>query len=97
MKILNKTKNELKIELSGEGHTFCNIIQKTLLKDEKVDLAGYDISHPLTSDPVIYLRTQKRVKPEIVLLNTVKKIHNDSEEFRVAFNKALKEWQRHQN
>lgn len=93
VKILNKTGKELKIEVRGEGHTFCNVIQKALLKDERVDLAGYRVPHPLTSSPVIYVRTKTRSKPETLLREAVVEVQKDTEAFRVAFNKALKEWQ----
>lgn len=93
VKILKKTRNELKIEIDGEDHTFCNVVQKALLKNEKVDLAGYDISHPLTANPVVYLRTKTQSKPEIVLRDAVREVQKDAEAFRVAFDEALKEWQ----
>ena len=93
IKILKKTKNELKIEIDGEGHTFCNVVQKVLLKNKKVDLAGYDIPHPLTANPVVYLRTKTQSKPEIVLRDAVREVQKDAEAFRVAFGKALKKGQ----
>jgi DNA-directed RNA polymerase subunit L len=93
IKILKKTKNELKIEIDGEGHTFCNIVQKALLKNKKVDLAGYDIPHPLTTNPVVYLRTKTKSKPEIVLRDAVREVQKDAEAFRTAFDKALKKGQ----
>ncbi len=93
VKVLNKAGNELRIEISGEGHTFCNVVQKALLKDERVDLAGYNILHPLTSNPVIYLRTKGRSNPEVVLKDAVKEVQKSTAGFRTAFNKALKEWQ----
>ena len=49
--ILKKTKNELKIEIEGEGHTFCNLLQDALLEDKSVEMAGYDIPHPLQANP----------------------------------------------
>jgi len=95
MKIMiqKKTKNELKIEIEGEGHTFCNVIQKALLKDKRVDLAGYNISHPLIANPVIYLRTKGRSRSESVLRDAVREVQKDTEAFKVAFDEALKEWQ----
>ncbi len=93
VKVLTKTENELKIEIDGEGHTFCNVVQKALLKDERVDLAGYDIPHPLTASPIIYLRTKARSKPETVLQDTVNEVQKDTRAFRSALDKALKDWQ----
>jgi len=89
VEILKKTKNELKIEIDGEGHTFCNVVQKALLKNKKVDLAGYDVPHPLTANPVVYLRTKTQNKPETVLRDAVREVQKDSEAFRAAFGKAL--------
>jgi len=88
--VLNKTKNELKIELEGAGHTICNLLQRKLLEDENVDLAGYDIPHPLASNPIIYVRTKGDVKPEDALLEAVRKILDVSEEFSRELKKALK-------
>ncbi len=92
VKILNKTKNEIKIEITGEGHTFCNIIQKTLLKNPKVDLAGYNVLHPLTSNPVIYVRT-KEGRPETVLKEIIGDLQIYTKAFRESLDKALNEWQ----
>lgn len=91
IKILDKDRNVLKLQIEGEGHTFCNIIQKALLDDERVDMAGYDIPHPLTSSPIIYIRTKGRSKPETVLRKAVKDIQMDVEAFRKGFDKTLKD------
>jgi DNA-directed RNA polymerase subunit L len=88
--VLNKTKNELKIELEGAGHTICNLLQRKLLEDENVDLAGYDIPHPLASNPILYVRTKGDVKPEDALLEAVRKILDVSEEFSQELKRALK-------
>jgi len=56
VKVLKKEKNELKIEIEGAGHGLCNLLQKRLLEDEQVDVAGYDVPHPLASNPVLYIR-----------------------------------------
>ena len=93
IKILNRTENELKIEVDGEGHTFCNVVQKALLKDKHVDLAGYDAPHPLIASPIIFLRTKGQSKPETILQNAVDRVLKDTEAFRAAFDKALKESQ----
>jgi len=90
VKILKKTSNELKIEVEGVGHTFCNILKKRLLEDENVDLAGYNIPHPLASNPIIYVHTKGNVKPEEALQKAVEKTSEMSEEFRAKLEKALK-------
>lgn len=88
--VLKKTRNELKIEVEGAGHTLCNLLQKKLLEDESVDMAGYDIPHPLASNPVIYVRTKGDMAPEEAILKAVGKLLEVSEELGKALEKALK-------
>jgi DNA-directed RNA polymerase subunit L len=90
VKVLKKTGNELKIEVEGAGHTLCNLLQKKLLEDENVELAGYDIPHPLASNPIIYVRTKGGVTPEEALLKAVEKVRGIGREFSGEFQKALK-------
>jgi len=93
VKVLEKGPNELHIEIEGEGHTFCNALQKMLLEDETVEMAGYDIHHPLISSPIIYVRTKGKRHPETALREAAEKIKARNREFRASFEKALKEWQ----
>ncbi len=90
VKILEKTSNELKIEVEGVGHSLCNLLQKRLLEDENVDLAGYDIPHPLASNPVIYVRTKGDVKPEKALRKAAEKARDMNKDFGRMLEKALK-------
>lgn len=90
VKILKRTPNELKLEVEGIGHTFCNLLQKRLLEDEKVDLAGYDIPHPLASNSIIYVRTKGNVKPEEALRKAVKRTRKMNEVFTKKLKNVLK-------
>jgi len=93
VKVLEKEPNKLRIEVEGEGHTFCNVLQKALLEDETIEMAGYDILHPLVSNPIIYVQTKGKRHPETALREAVGKIRTRNKEFRTSFEKALKEWQ----
>ncbi len=86
VKVLKKEANELKIEIEGADHGLCNLLQKKLLEDEKVDLAGYDIPHPLASSPVIYVRMKGKAKP----LNALLKAAENAREMDNTFSKELK-------
>ncbi|MCW4055028.1 MAG: DNA-directed RNA polymerase subunit L [Candidatus Bathyarchaeota archaeon] len=90
VKVLQKTANELKIEVEGAGHGLCNLLQKKLLEDEKVDLAGYDVPHPLASNIVIYLRVKGAAKPEEVLVKAAEKAREANKAFSRELKKALK-------
>lgn len=91
VKVLKKTPNELRIEVEGAGHTLCSILQKRLLEDENVDLAGYDVPHPLASNPVIYVRTKGEEKPEQALRKAVDRARDINREFKKEFARAIKQ------
>jgi DNA-directed RNA polymerase subunit L len=89
--VLKKTSNELKVEVEGAGHTLCNLVQKKILEEKNVDMAGYDIPHPLTLTAVIYVRTKGSVKPEQALRNALENARGMNKEFNKEFAKALKQ------
>lgn len=90
VKTLKRASNELKIDVDGIGHTLCNLLQKKLLEDGNVDLAGYDVPHPLASNSIIYVRTKGNVKPEEALRKAVENVREMNKEFSKELQKALK-------
>jgi len=89
VKVLQKTKNELKIELVGEDHTFCNLLQSVLLQDKNVEIAGYDQPHPLIRSSVVYVRTKRDFSPEKTLLSALENIKGLNKEFNEKFERAV--------
>jgi DNA-directed RNA polymerase subunit L len=90
VKTLKRTSNEIKIEVEGAGHSLCNLLQKRLLEDEHVDMAGYDVPHPLASSSIIHVRTKGKAKPEEALLKAAEKAREMNKEFSKELQKALK-------
>ena len=90
IKVVKKETNELKIEVEDTGHGLCNLLQKKLLEDENVDLAGYDVPHPLASNPVIYVRMKGDAKPEDALVKAAEKALKENATFSKELTKALK-------
>jgi len=88
--ILKKSENELKIEIEGSSHGLCNLIQKRLLEDKRVDFAGYDVPHPLASSPIIYLRMKGTAKPEEALIDAVGKVKDVNDTFSKELDRVLK-------
>lgn len=86
-----RTSNELKIEIEGAGHTVCNLLQRKILEEKGVDLAGYDIPHPLTPNAIIYVRTKGPVKPEQVLRTAIENARQMNKEFGKELARAIKE------
>ena len=94
IKVLKRTSNELKIEVEGEGHTLCNVLQKTLLEDDTIEMAGYNVPHPLVDSAIVYVHTMGKRKPEAAVKEATKKILSRNKEFRKSFKEALKDWRR---
>jgi DNA-directed RNA polymerase subunit L len=88
--VLKQTDHELKIEIEGAGHGLCNLLQKRLLEERSVDMAGYDIPHPLASNPIIYVRTKGETKPVDALRKAADKAIEANAAFGQALEKALK-------
>ena len=89
VKVLSKSKNELRLEIVGEDHTFCNLLQNVLLQDKNVELAGYDQPHPLIRTSIVYLKTKREVSPEKTLLSALSSIQVLNKEFGEKFGKAV--------
>ena len=89
VKVLQKNKNELKIEIVGEDHTFCNLLQSVLLQDKNVEIAGYDQPHPLIRSSIVYVRTKRDVSPEKTMLSALANIKDLNKEFNVKFERAV--------
>src|SRR4030067_2279072 len=88
--VLKKTEKELKIESEGSGHGLCNLLQKKLLEERSVDMAGYDVPHPLASNPVIYVRTKGATKPEEALRKASEKAREENDALAKEQEKHLK-------
>jgi len=98
IKVLKKTSDEMHVEIIGEGHTFCNLLEKALLEDPMVEVGGYSLQHPLVSNPVVHVRMKEKRKPEkrpeTALKEAAEKARRLSNEFQVSFEKALAQWQK---
>jgi len=88
--VLKISENELKIDVECAGHSLLNVLQKTILDDEKIELAGYHVPHPLIDSGILYVRTKDKQKPETVILDATKKVLDLSKDFKKSFKKASK-------
>ena len=87
-KTIEHTKYELKVEIGGEGHSFPNLLRKTLLEEPAVEFAGYSIEHPLLASPILTLKTKRR-QANVVLRESLEKMLARTEEFRKKFKQAV--------
>ena len=91
LKLIKEDGNELKFEVD-EGHTFCSLLQGILCEEESVEVAGYDIPHPLIPSAVFYVRTRKPKKPRDAIERALKKVQSIMDELAEKFDEAVKEW-----
>lgn len=89
LKILDRRANEIVIEVEGEGHTLCNLLEAVLLEDKDVEFASYDISHPLVAKPAITVRTKGNKSPEEALREAVNRILQMGRDLRKEFEEAF--------
>ncbi|MCD4800124.1 MAG: DNA-directed RNA polymerase subunit L [Methanococcoides sp.] len=88
LKILEKSDDEMKMEIAGESHTLLNMLKIILLEDERVHTASYDMKHVTVSEPILFIKTEN-ADPIDVVKDAVAKLITDCEEFTTVFTKAV--------
>jgi len=89
---LKSSDNEIKLEVEGAGHSLLNVLQKTLLENDNIEVAGYHVPHPLIDSGILYVHTKEKQKPEAVILEATKKVLDLSKDFQKSFKKASKDY-----
>ncbi len=90
VRVLKHSKNEMKIEIEGEGHSFGSALQSALLEDRNVEFAGYNVPHPLFSKSVVYVRTKGGERAETALKKAAKRLEKRMNELQKLFEASLK-------
>ncbi len=72
MKVIKDTKTELEIEITGESHSLCNTLRKTLMDDEDVEAAAYVVEHPIIGEPKLYVKAKNPKQSLKTAAETVK-------------------------
>ena len=76
---------EIRLEVKGEGHTFCNALQNFLLKDSAIEFSGYKITHPLVGEPIVHIRTNRTKRPEQSAIDAATALQTVLEEIKTTF------------
>ena len=84
LKVLEKTKNRLKIEVGGETHTLLNLLRRNSW-DAKAEQANYLIEHPMLSQPKIIIKARN---PKGVLSKAADMTIKQTQDFSKAFKRA---------
>jgi len=88
LKILNKTDNELEMEIVGETHTLLNLLKTILLEDDTVEIATYDIKYLGISEPIVYVRTNGK-DPVQAVRSALQTMVAICDEFRSVFTGSI--------
>ena len=89
IKVLEYTKDRLRIEFVGKSHTLPNALVKELWNDKATVIAGYNLKHPQVDNPVLILETKGKDSKK-VLLDAVASLSKSSKAFGAELVKALK-------
>ncbi len=87
VRILEKNKEVVRIEIEGEDHTLLAPLTSKLLENEKVKIATYNIKHTLMSNPVLYVK-MKDGDPIEAVKSAAGALASEFEEFETLYRKA---------
>ncbi len=88
LRVVDMTDEELVLEIGGEGHTFLNVLKRTLLDTEGVDAATYDMNPEQSggqTDPLLTVKTDGEHDPIDVLEDATRSLRQTAESFQDAF------------
>ncbi|KXA98119.1 hypothetical protein AKJ37_01255 [candidate division MSBL1 archaeon SCGC-AAA259I09] len=91
VELMEKEGTEMKVKIVGEGHSFTNVLRKKLHEDERIEIASYNIDHPLLSDPVLRVKTSEKKSPKRALIRAAKSLSEEYEEIKMKLEKALEQ------
>jgi len=91
LRVIEKTDEELRIEVAGEGHTFMNVLKGTLLENDDVAAATYDVNPEQSggqTEPILSVTTEGDADPLDVLEDAAGDVRGKTEALRSAFEVA---------
>jgi len=91
LRVTEHTEEELSIEIAGEDHTFMNVLKGTLLEQDAVTAATYDMNPEQSggqTDPILTIKTDGSVEPLEALETAARDIREKTTAFREAFEAA---------
>jgi len=91
LRVIDKTDEELRIEVAGEDHTFMNVIKGALLETEGVAAATYDMNPEQSggqTEPILSIKTEAGVDPLDALGTASRDVQTTVEDLSAAFEAA---------
>ncbi|WP_144902006.1 DNA-directed RNA polymerase subunit L [Halobellus captivus] len=91
LRVIDKTEEELRIEVAGEDHTFMNVIKGALLETDGVAAATYDVNPEQSggqTEPILSIKTESGVDPLDALAEASQDVQNMVDTFSSEFEAA---------
>jgi DNA-directed RNA polymerase subunit L len=91
LRVIDKTDEELRIEVAGEDHTFMNVMKGALLETEGVAAATYDVNPEQSggqTEPILSIKTEAGVDPLDALEDASQNVQTMVEDFSSTFESA---------
>jgi DNA-directed RNA polymerase subunit L len=91
LRVIEKTDEELRIEIAGEDHTFMNVIKGALLETDGVVAATYDMNPEQSGgqvEPILSIQTDSNVDPLDALGDASRSVQITVNDFTSAFEAA---------
>ena len=79
LRVLKQDKDYVELEVIGEGHTMCNVLRKEIFNEKDDVVGGYNIEHPLVSNPKMIVKGDKPIK---LILNAIDRLKDKNKELR---------------
>ncbi|MEM3737006.1 MAG: RpoL/Rpb11 RNA polymerase subunit family protein [Candidatus Bathyarchaeia archaeon] len=90
--IVKSSEKELKLDVQDANRALLHLLQKILLRNGGVEVAGYDFTHPLLKSAVLYIKTKGSETPLKALDEAAKELIEEAKDFEKLFLNALKEY-----
>jgi len=91
LRVLEKTEDELRIEVAGEDHTFMNVLKGALLEIDGVAAATYDMNPEQSggqTEPILSVTTEGELDPLDAVADGADRVTEKTAAFRDAFESA---------
>ncbi|PSP54767.1 DNA-directed RNA polymerase subunit L [Halobacteriales archaeon QS_1_67_19] len=91
LRVIEKEAEELSIEIAGEDHTFMNVLKGTLLEQEGVAAATYDVNPEQSggqTEPILTIKTEDGTDPLDALEDAAGDLKGKTTSFRDAYEAA---------
>ena len=79
LRVLKQDKDYVELEVIGEGHTMCNVIRKEIYNEKGDVVAGYNIAHPIVSNPKMIIKGDKPLK---LILSAIDRLKDKNKELK---------------